>query len=60
MAKLSVSAAAVRRELDRRHLHAFVEELVAEFGPSDEAEVTRYSDLFVASAVADAGGKASS
>lgn len=39
-------AAAVRHELDRRRLHAFVEELVSELGPSDEAEVVRYSELF--------------
>ena len=52
-------AAAVRQELDRRRLHAFVEELVAELGPSDEAEVVRYSELFVASA-AEASRKASS
>ena len=43
-------AAAVRHELDRRRLHAFVEELVSELGPSDEAEVVRYSELFAASA----------
>jgi post-segregation antitoxin (ccd killing protein) len=53
-------AAAVRHELDRRRLHAFVEELVSELGPSDEAEVARYSQLFAASAAAEAGRKASS
>jgi post-segregation antitoxin (ccd killing protein) len=45
-------ASAVRHELDRRRLHAFVEELVDELGPSDEAEVARYSELFAASAAA--------
>jgi post-segregation antitoxin (ccd killing protein) len=39
---------AVRHELDRRRLHAFVDELVAELGPSDDAEVARYSELFAA------------
>jgi hypothetical protein len=53
------AAAAVRHELDRQHLHAFVEELVAELGPSEEAEVTRYSELFAASAAAGTGRKAS-
>jgi len=54
-------AAAVRHELDRRRLHAFVEELVDELGPSDEAEVARYSELFAASSsAAEAGRKASS
>jgi post-segregation antitoxin (ccd killing protein) len=53
--------AAVRHELDRRRLHAFVEELVDELGPSDEAEVARYSELFAASAAAaEAGRKATS
>jgi post-segregation antitoxin (ccd killing protein) len=45
-------AAAVRNELDRRRLHAFVQELVDELGPSDEAEVARYSEMFAAIAVA--------
>lgn len=45
-------AAAVRHELDRRRLHAFVEELIEELGPSDEAEVVRYNELFAASAAA--------
>ena len=52
-------ATAVRHELDRRRLHAFVGELVAELGPSDEAEVVRYNELFAASA-AEASRKASS
>ena len=41
---------AVRNELDRRRLHAFVEELVDELGPVDEAEVARYSEMFAAAA----------
>jgi post-segregation antitoxin (ccd killing protein) len=45
-------AAAVRHELDRRRLHAFVEELIEELGPSDEAEVVRYNELFAAAAAA--------
>lgn len=54
-------AAAVRHELDRRRLHAFVDELVSELGPSDEAEVARYSELFAATAaVATAGRNAPS
>jgi hypothetical protein len=53
-------ATAVRHELDRR-LHAFVDELVAELGPSDEAVVARYSELFAATAaVADVDREASS
>jgi post-segregation antitoxin (ccd killing protein) len=39
-------AEAVTNELDRRRLHAFVQELVDELGPSDEAEVARYSAMF--------------
>lgn len=51
-------AAAVRSELDRRRLHAFVQELVDELGPSDEAEVARYSEMFAAMAAApDAVGE---
>jgi post-segregation antitoxin (ccd killing protein) len=42
--------AAVRRELDRRRLLAFVAELEEELGPADEAEVARYAELFAASA----------
>jgi hypothetical protein len=54
-------AAAVRHELDWRRLHAFVEELVAELGPSDEAEVAGYGEVFAASAAAtEASRKASS
>jgi post-segregation antitoxin (ccd killing protein) len=43
---------AVRNELDRRRLHAFVEELAEELGPVDEAEVARYSEMFAAAAAA--------
>ena len=39
-------AAAVRNELDRLRLHAFVQELVSELGPSDEAEVAKVRALF--------------
>ena len=39
-------AAAVRNELDRLRLRAFVQELVAELGPSDEAEVAEIRALF--------------
>lgn len=39
-------AAAVRNELDRLRLHAFVQELVSELGPSDEAEVAKFRALF--------------
>jgi Arc/MetJ-type ribon-helix-helix transcriptional regulator len=41
---------AVRRELDRRRLLAFVAELEDELGPADEAEVARYAETFAASA----------
>ena len=61
VARGNVSAfvtAAVRNELDRRRLHAFVAELVDELGPSDEAEVARYSEMFAATAAAaDAAGE---
>jgi post-segregation antitoxin (ccd killing protein) len=54
-------AAAVRNELDRLRLHAFVQELVDELGPSDEAEVARYSEMFAAiSAASDADDEESS
>ena len=59
VARGNVSAfvtAAVRNELDRRRLHAFVGELVDELGPSDEAEVARYSEMFAAAATSDAAG----
>lgn len=42
--------AAVRHELDRRHLFAFVDELADELGPVDEAEVAKYSELFATTA----------
>lgn len=41
---------AVRNELDRRRLLAFVDELEEELGPADEAEVAKYNELFAASA----------
>lgn len=42
--------AAVRHELDRRRLFAFVDELADELGPVDEAEVAKYSELFASTA----------
>jgi post-segregation antitoxin (ccd killing protein) len=42
--------AAIRHELDRRRLFAFVDEL----GPVDEAEVARYSELFAGTAAVTA------
>ncbi len=48
----SFVTAAVRNELDRRRLHAFVQELVDELGPSDEAEVARYSGMLAEIAAA--------
>lgn len=41
---------AVRHELDRRRLFAFVDELADELGPVDEAEVAKYSELFASAA----------
>ncbi len=41
-------------------MHAFVEELVTGLGPSDEAEVVRYSELFAGSAASAEVGTASS
>jgi post-segregation antitoxin (ccd killing protein) len=47
---------AVRNELDRLRLHAFVAELEDQVGPVDETEVARYiSMLATASAAAKAG-----
>jgi post-segregation antitoxin (ccd killing protein) len=51
---------AVRNELDRRRLFAFVEELEEELGPADETEVAKYSELFTASAAAGKPHKAES
>jgi hypothetical protein len=47
-------ATAVRNELDRLRLHAFLKELEAEVGPVDETEVARYSAMFAAAAAAKA------
>ena len=41
---------AVRHELDRRRLFAFVDELADELGPVDEAEVAKYSEVFASTA----------
>lgn len=49
---------AVRHELDRRRLFAFVDELADELGPADEAEVARYSELFAGTAAVTPGHKA--
>jgi len=53
MAHDNVSAfvtTAVRHELDRRRLFAFVDELADELGPVDEAAVAKYSELFASTA----------
>jgi post-segregation antitoxin (ccd killing protein) len=42
--------AAVRHELDRRRLFAFVDELAQDLGPVDEAEVAKYSEVFASTA----------
>jgi post-segregation antitoxin (ccd killing protein) len=52
--------AAVRHELDRRHLFAFVDELADELGPVDEAEVAKYSELFASTAAVTPGPKTAS
>lgn len=52
--------AAVRHELDRRRLFAFVDELADELGPIDEAEVAKYSELFASTAVTSAEPKTAS
>ena len=52
--------AAVRNELDRRRLFAFVDELDEELGPADETEVARYSEMFAASAAPGKARKATS
>ena len=48
---------AVRHELDRRRLFAFVNELEEELGPADEAEVARYSELFASAATRKPEGR---
>ena len=50
--------AAVRNELDRRRLFAFVDELEEQLGSADENEVAKYSELFAASAAAGKAPKA--
>jgi post-segregation antitoxin (ccd killing protein) len=54
-------AAAVRNELDRLRLHAFVAELEDQVGPVDETEVARYSAMLAAASAASEadGGKTS-
>jgi hypothetical protein len=52
--------AAVRHELDRRRLSAFVDELADELGPVDEAEVARYSDLFASTTTVASARKTAS
>src|SRR5579859_3954035 len=52
--------AAVRHELDRRRLFAFVDELADELGPVDEAEVAKYSELFASTAAVTPEHKAAS
>jgi post-segregation antitoxin (ccd killing protein) len=52
--------AAVRHELDRRRLFAFVDELADELGPVDEAEVAKYSELFASTASVTAERETSS
>jgi hypothetical protein len=42
----------LRTDVAGQRLHAFVQELVDELGPSDEAEVARYSEMFAAIAAA--------
>ena len=37
---------AVRHELDRRRLFAFLDELEDELGPADESEVAAFSEAF--------------
>jgi hypothetical protein len=54
------AATAVRHELDRRRLFAFVDELEAELGPADEAEVAKYTEMFTAAAAPSAVRKAAS
>ena len=48
---------AVRNELDRRRLFAFVDELAEELGPAGESEVVKYSEIFAASAATVQAGK---
>jgi post-segregation antitoxin (ccd killing protein) len=44
--------AAVRNELDRLRLHAFVTELEDQVGPVDETEVARYTAMLAATSAA--------
>jgi hypothetical protein len=53
--------AAVRNELDRLRLHAFVTELEDQVGPVDETEVARYTAMLAATSAANkAGGRETS
>ena len=49
--------AAVRNELDRLRLHAFVTELEDQVGPVDETEVARYSAMLAAASAATKAGE---
>ena len=45
-------SSAVRHELDRRRLFAFLDELEDELGPPDEDEVTAFTEAFMEAAAA--------
>lgn len=45
---------AIRHEVDRRRLFAFLEELEDELGPTDEEEVAAYTEALSAFAASDA------
>lgn len=49
--------AAVRNELDRLRLHAFVAELEDQVGPVDETEVARYGAMLAAASAATKAGR---
>jgi post-segregation antitoxin (ccd killing protein) len=48
---------AIRHELDRRRLYAFLDELQDELGPVDEDEVAVFNAMFADTAAAKAPGK---
>lgn len=52
-------SAAVRHELDRRRLFAFLDELEDELGPADENEVAAFNEMFSGIAATTAAGSRS-
>jgi hypothetical protein len=54
---ITVVTTAIRQELNRRRLSAFVNDLDDELGPADEDQVSAFIGLFIETAVASASGR---